>query len=60
LDRSHPGATVSVRYIHHGVEKTGSLLLQENPAWKIVTYEQAGKPVTPAISQFRKNWLGGK
>jgi predicted metalloprotease with PDZ domain len=60
LDRSHPGATVSVRYIHHGVEKTGALVLQEDPAWKIVTYEQAGKPVTPAILQFRKTWLGGK
>jgi S1-C subfamily serine protease len=60
LDQSRPGATVSVRYFHHGVEKTGALVLAESPAWKIVTYEQEGKPVTPAILQFRNSWLGGK
>jgi predicted metalloprotease with PDZ domain len=60
LDGWKPGTTISVRYLHHGTEKTGSLVLQENPAWDIVTYEKAGLPVTAAILQFRKNWLGTK
>jgi predicted metalloprotease with PDZ domain len=60
LEAHAPGTTVSVRYLHRLVEKTVPLLLQENPAVSVVTYEKAGMPVTPAILQFRKSWLGGK
>jgi predicted metalloprotease with PDZ domain len=60
LSGLHPGDKVSIRYVHHSTEKTSSVTLAENPAWDIVTYERAGLPVTPAILQFRKNWLGSK
>lgn len=60
LAAHQPGATVAISYVHHGEERTASLSLQENTSMTIVTYEQAGLPVTPAILQFRKSWLGGK
>lgn len=60
LDRMQPGATVSVRYLHRLTERTAKLALGEDPAESVVTFEAAGMPVTPAIAQFRKNWLGGK
>ena len=60
LDKLHPGATVSIRYLHHTEEKTGKILLQENPAMIVETFESAGLPVTPEMVQFRQQWLGGK
>ena len=60
LDRLRPGASVSIRYLHRMDEKTGSLVVAEDPAQSVVTFEKAGLPVTPAIVQFRKSWLGGK
>jgi hypothetical protein len=34
--------------------------LMENPAVEIVPYESAGVPVTDAIREFRRAWLGSK
>ena len=56
----HPGDKVSIRYVHHSTEKTAIVMLTENPAREVVTFESAGLPVTPAILQFRKSWLGPK
>jgi predicted metalloprotease with PDZ domain len=60
LDKSHPGATVSIRYLHRNEERTGKIVLQENPAVVIETFEAAGLTLTPEMVQFRKSWLGGK
>ena len=60
LAHLHPGASVSIRYLHRNIEKTATITVAENPAVSVVTFEQAGKPVTPAIQEFRKKWLGAK
>lgn len=60
LGKQKPGTTVSIRYLHRAEERTGTITLGENPAVQVLTFEQAGKPVTPEIIQFRKNWLGPK
>jgi predicted metalloprotease with PDZ domain len=60
LDRLHPGASVSIRYLHRNEEKTGKIVLQENPAMIVESFETAGLPPTPEIIQFRQRWLGGK
>ena len=60
LDGHHPGESLAITYQHRGEEKTTTVGLQENPAVSVVTFEKAGLPVTPAILQFRKSWLGGK
>ncbi|HTI09873.1 MAG TPA: PDZ domain-containing protein [Puia sp.] len=60
LEEHKPGDRVTVRYLHHTEEKKAELLLQESPMVSVVTFEAAGQAVTPAMLQFRKNWLGGK
>jgi len=60
LAHQHPGARVDIRYLHRNEEKKATLTLIENPSMAVVTFEQAGRPVTPAILQFRKSWLGPK
>ena len=60
LEAHTPGASVTIRYVHHAEGKTVGIVLKENPALSVVTYEKSGLPVTPAIGQFRKSWLGGK
>jgi predicted metalloprotease with PDZ domain len=60
LAKHKPGATVAIRWLHRGEEKKGTITLGENPAVSVETFEQAGRPVTPEIIQFRNNWLGPK
>jgi predicted metalloprotease with PDZ domain len=60
LEDLHPGSRVAIRYRHRGEEKNAVIAVGENPAIQVVTFEQAGIPVTPAIEQFRKSWLGAK
>jgi predicted metalloprotease with PDZ domain len=60
LDDLHPGTKVSIRYRHRGEEINAPITIGENPAIQVVTFEQAGLPLTPAVQQFRKSWLGAK
>ncbi len=60
LDRLHPGSAVAVRYLHRSEEKTGKIVLGENPAVQVQTYEAAGQALTAQMVQFRKSWLGAK
>ena len=60
LSRLHPSAAVDIRYLHRNEEKKATIRPIENPAMSVITFEQAGRPVTPAIQQFRKSWLGAK
>jgi predicted metalloprotease with PDZ domain len=60
LSHQHAGASVAIRYIHRNAEKQGTITLAENSAVMVETFEQAGRPVTPAIVQFRKSWLAAK
>ena len=60
LSHLHPGAAVDIRYLHRNEEKKGTIRPAENPAVSVITFEQADRPVTPAIQQFRKSWLGPK
>ncbi|HEY4108272.1 PDZ domain-containing protein [Puia sp.] len=60
LAKLHPGTAVPIRYLHRTEEKKGTITVRENPVVSVVTFEQAGQPVTAAVQQFRKNWLGAK
>jgi predicted metalloprotease with PDZ domain len=60
LGKQKPSAAVEIRYLHRGEEKKGTITLGENPAVSVVSFEQAGKPVTDDIIKFRKSWLGPK
>ncbi len=60
LSHLHAGAAVEIRYLHRGVEKKSTIKPIENPTVAVQTFEQAGRPLTPAIQQFRKSWLGAR
>jgi predicted metalloprotease with PDZ domain len=60
LERLHPGSAVSIRYLHRSEEKTGKIVVQENPAVQVQTYEAIGQALTAQMVQFRKAWLGAK
>ncbi len=60
LSHLRPGTAVDIRYLHHGVERRSTIKPIENPTIAVATFEQAGRPLTPAIQQFRKTWLGTK
>jgi predicted metalloprotease with PDZ domain len=60
LDRLHPGNAVNIRYLHRNEERTALITPQENPNLFLETFETAGLPITPAITQFRASWMGAK
>ena len=60
LSHLHAGASVAIRYLHRNVEKEATITVAQNPTVSVETFEQAGRPVTPAIQEFRKKWLGAK
>ncbi|HLI93643.1 MAG TPA: PDZ domain-containing protein, partial [Puia sp.] len=60
LSRLHPGTAVSIRYFHRNEEQDAQITPVENPNLMIGTFESAGLTVTPAVTQFRQQWLGTK
>jgi predicted metalloprotease with PDZ domain len=58
LSHLQPGTSAPIRYLHRGVQKTGTITPAQDPTVTVVTYETAGKEVTPAIRNFRNSWLG--
>jgi len=60
LAAQQPGDKIDIKYIHREVLNDAEIILQEDPALKVVTYEEEGKPITQAIQQYRKAWLGSK
>lgn len=60
LAHLQPGAAVPIRFLHRNVGKNATITLAQNPAVSVETFEQAGRPVTKAIEEFRKKWLGAK
>jgi predicted metalloprotease with PDZ domain len=60
LSSHKPGDQISIEYKHRDEQKTVMLELIENPRLEVVTYEQAGKTVSPEMEAFRKAWLGSK
>ncbi|MNT82908.1 hypothetical protein D3C72_2227060 [compost metagenome] len=55
-----PGDILDITYQHRGIEKTTKLTLTENPAMEIVSIEKTGGTLTPAMQNFRTNWLGSQ
>lgn len=60
LANHKPGDSVSLKVIRRDGPRDVQLTLAENPALELVTFERAGRPVTPEISAFRQAWLASK
>jgi predicted metalloprotease with PDZ domain len=53
-----PGDEVVVRFLQRGVEKSATLRLAADPAFRLVRSEAGGGSVTPEQLAFRQAWLG--
>ena len=59
LQAAHkPGDVVEVKYQARGRQGIAQVVFAEDPRLEVVTYEEAGRPVTDAMHKFRKEWLG--
>ncbi len=54
------GDRLAVEYEFRGERKQTTLVLTEDPALEVVTYEGANLPLTDSIRRFRVSWLGSK
>lgn len=60
IDAHRPGDTISITYLYRGEQKTTTLTLTENPALEVVTIENTGGTLTPAMQTFRDSWLNSQ
>lgn len=54
------GDNLTVKYRNRTGEHEATIVLEENPALEVVTYEKAGKPLSKEQETFRNNWLSSK
>ncbi len=52
-----PGDVVAVSYQGRGRQSIAQITMPADSRLEVVTYEEAGMPVTEAIRQFRERWL---
>lgn len=55
-----PGDQVTITFEQRGRSRTATLTLAEDDRLEVVTFEKAGREVTPEIRRFREEWLGSK
>lgn len=55
-----PGDEIRAEVESRGTRKDIALTFANDPRLEIVTFEVAGRPLTPEIEAFRKDWLGAK
>jgi predicted metalloprotease with PDZ domain len=60
LRRHRPGDEMIIEYAHRGRTLSSTVKLAENPHMVVETYEKLNLPLTPAIREFRKQWLETK
>lgn len=53
-----PGDRVQIRFEQRGAQKTATLVIGESDALEVLTYEAAGRTVTPEMVKLREDWLG--
>ncbi len=57
LAAHHPGDQVPVEYLSRGASRTANITLGVDPRLEVVTFEEAGRPVTDEVRRFRADWL---
>ncbi len=58
--RRKVGDTVQLEVVQRNVRRTIPMRLVGSPAYQVMTYEKAGREVTPEMRRFREAWLGSK
>jgi predicted metalloprotease with PDZ domain len=52
-----PGDQIEVQYRSRGMDQTASITLVEDPRLEVVTFEEAGMPLSEEARKFREAWL---
>jgi predicted metalloprotease with PDZ domain len=52
-----PGDVVPVSYLARGRQSMAHVAMPADSRVEVVTYEEAGMPVTEAMHKFRRSWL---
>ncbi|MDR3713672.1 MAG: PDZ domain-containing protein [Puia sp.] len=52
-----PGEKLDIVYLHREEEKTATIVLKEDPALEVVSFENKGMTVSPEMLRFRQDWL---
>ncbi|MFV1980321.1 MAG: M61 family metallopeptidase [Rhodothermia bacterium] len=60
INRSSPGDLLKIGYWKNGETGAVAVKLTEDPTLMILTFENAGLDVTPAVLEFRSDWLESK
>jgi len=60
LARHRLGDKIRLRVETRAGEKEVDLILAAPPGLRVVTYESAGRPLTPGMAAFREAWLSSK
>jgi predicted metalloprotease with PDZ domain len=60
LRSKKPGDTAHLKAETRAGKKEVSLVIGESPAFELLPYEQAGRPLTPEMTAFRDAWLSSK
>ena len=61
IARRKPGEDVAIDYQRRGGERaTATMRLVADPRVDIVTFEEAGRPLSEAQRRFRRAWLGSE
>ena len=53
----HPGDLLEVQFQSRGMSRTASITLAEDPRLEVVTFEEAGMPLSDEVRRFREAWL---
>jgi predicted metalloprotease with PDZ domain len=57
ISTKKPGDKIAITYQNRSGKHDATLILAENPAYEVVTYETAGKELSAAQKEFRNQWL---
>ena len=52
-----PGDRAEIVFVKRGEERRAQVVFEQDPRLEVVTFESAGREVTPAIDAFREAWL---
>ena len=58
LEQRSPGEEITVRYHQRGRDVESRVALREDPSLEVVTFENVDRPVSQAVREFRRDWLG--
>jgi len=60
LAKRRPGDVIELRYEQRGRQRTVRVRVAASPRLEVVPFEEAGRDVSEAVKQFRRQWLSSR